>query len=106
MGWASPYIAELQKGSTVKFRPIGNSMQPRIQSGQLCTVVPPSLAPKGLTPGEIALCRVKGSDYLHFIQKVKGAGDDRQFLIGNAKGHLNGWVNLSHIYGVLVSVDP
>jgi hypothetical protein len=38
MGWATPYIDKLKKGETVQFRPRGNSMSGRIESGQLCTV--------------------------------------------------------------------
>jgi hypothetical protein len=44
MGWASHYIEKLRNGETVKFRPRGNSMQPKIESGQLCTVEPLPLA--------------------------------------------------------------
>ena len=40
MGWASQYIAKLQAGETVQFRPRGNSMSGKIESGQLCTVEP------------------------------------------------------------------
>jgi len=40
MGWATLYIADLKAGLTVKFRPHGNSMRPKVESGQLCTVAP------------------------------------------------------------------
>jgi hypothetical protein len=40
MGWASHYIQKLLAGETVSFRPHGQSMTGRIESGQLCTVVP------------------------------------------------------------------
>jgi len=40
MGWATPYIEKLRRGETVQFRPRGNSMAGKIESGQLCTVVP------------------------------------------------------------------
>jgi hypothetical protein len=40
MGWASRYIQKLRAGETVSFRPHGQSMTGRIESGQLCTVVP------------------------------------------------------------------
>jgi len=39
MGWASRYIESLRKGENVSFRPRGNSMSGKIESGQLCTVV-------------------------------------------------------------------
>jgi hypothetical protein len=40
LGWASAPIAKLRAGQTVSFRPRGQSMKGRIESGQLCTVVP------------------------------------------------------------------
>ena len=40
MGWASQYVEKLLKGQTVQFRPRGNSMSGKIESGQLVTVVP------------------------------------------------------------------
>jgi hypothetical protein len=40
MGWASEYIARLQNGETIQFRPRGNSMKGKVESGQLCTVEP------------------------------------------------------------------
>ena len=33
MGWATAYIDGLQKGETVQFRPRGNSMKGKIESG-------------------------------------------------------------------------
>ena len=40
MGWASAYIQKLRNGETVSFRPRGNSIKGKIESGQLCTVEP------------------------------------------------------------------
>jgi hypothetical protein len=62
MGWASGYITKLQAGETVSFRPRGNSMSPRIESGQLCTVVPVDAGT--LAAGDIVLCKVRGNEYL------------------------------------------
>lgn len=53
MGWASRYIQELRAGETVSFRPRGQSMTGRIESGQLCTVVP--INPAVLEVGDIVL---------------------------------------------------
>jgi hypothetical protein len=38
MGWAAHYIQALERGEIVSFRPRGQSMNPRIRSGQLVTV--------------------------------------------------------------------
>ncbi len=40
MGWASEYITRLQDGESIQFRPRGNSMKGKIESGQLCMVEP------------------------------------------------------------------
>jgi len=55
MGWATRYIEQLQRGETVQFRPRGQSMAGKIDSGQLCTVC--SVADCGsLVVGDIVLC--------------------------------------------------
>src|SRR5277367_5437160 len=87
MGWATTgYIAKLQHGETVTFRPRGDSMSPRIKSGDLCTVEP--VEPSQLRDGDIVLCRVRGADYLHLVKALQGT----RFQIGNNHGHVNGWI--------------
>jgi len=98
MGWATGYIAKLQTGETVSFRPRGNSMVGKIESGQLCTVEPVTGV---LDTGDIVLCKVAGNQYLHLIKAIQG---DR-FQIGNNKGHINGWVGRNCIFGKLVKVE-
>lgn len=100
MGWASGYITKLQAGETVSFRPRGHSMAPGIDSGQLCTVEP--VDPTGLRAGDIVLCKVRGSEYLHFVKAIQG---DR-FQIGNNRGLINGWIGASGIFGRLSKVEP
>lgn len=99
MSWASTYIAALREGKTVKFRPKGNSMQPRVESGQLCTVEPLGATPE---PGDVVLCTVGGRQFLHLLTAVRGP----QFQISNNKGFTNGWVTINHIHGKLVKVEP
>lgn len=93
MGWATKYIASLQEGETVQFRPRGNSMKGKIESGQLCTVKPVEL--DTLQVGDIVLCKVNGAQYLHLIKAIQGA----RFQIGNNKGRINGWISGNSIYG-------
>ena len=69
MGWASFHIAKLQNGQTVQFRPRGGSMKGRVESGQLCTVSP--VDPKTLTVGDVVLCKVSGSEYLHLVKAIQ-----------------------------------
>jgi len=99
MGWATQYIARLQQGETVQFRPRGHSMRGKVESGQLCTVEPVEAA--SLRVGDIVLCKVNGRLYLHLVKAVQGG----RFQIGNNRGHINGWVSASSIYGRCVRVD-
>lgn len=99
MSWATSYIQQLQDNRQVQFRPHGNSMQPRIFSGQLCTVAPCDAYE--LQVHDVVLCKVKGSVYLHLISAIKG----KQFQISNNKGHVNGWITFNAIYGKLIAVE-
>jgi hypothetical protein len=98
VGWATGHIAKLRQGETVQFRPRGDSMKGKIESGQLVTVVP---APESLAVGDIVLCKVNGREYLHLIKAIQG---DR-FQIGNSRGRINGWIGRSAIYGKCVRVE-
>lgn len=100
MGWATGHITNLRAGRTVSFRPRGNSMSPRIESGQLCTVEP--VNPTDLRPGDIVLCKVRGTEYLHIVKAIQ----DGRFQIGNNRGHINGWIGANSIFGRLVKVEP
>lgn len=101
MGWAAGYIIKLLEGETVAFRPRGNSMQPRIESGQLCTVEPIADV-STIEKGDVVLCKVRGAEYLHLVSAVR----DGRYQISNNKGHVNGWIGPHQVYGKLVRVDP
>lgn len=59
--WYKHPLEELQAGREVSFRPHGNSMTPKIKSGQLVTVQPCKL--EDLKKGDAAFCKVKGCYY-------------------------------------------
>jgi hypothetical protein len=99
MGWATGHIEKLRAGETVSFRPRGNSMSGKIESGQLCTVQP--VDPGTLRVGDIVLCKVNGREYLHLIKAISS---DR-FQIGNNRGRINGWVSANAIFGKCVRVE-
>ena len=99
MGWATHYIEQLKAGKTVSFRPRGGSMAPKIKSGQLCTVAPVDSAE--LAVDDIVLCKVRGNEYLHLVKAIQGP----RFQIGNNRGHINGWITATSIFGRLVSVE-
>jgi hypothetical protein len=98
MGWADGHIARLASGETIQFRPRGHSMTGKVNDGQLCTVEP--LGERVLEVGDIVLCRVNGSQYLHLVKAIQG----ERFQIGNNCGGINGWVTRRQIFGRLTSV--
>lgn len=97
MGWAANHILRLVCGETVTFRPRGNSMSGKIESGQLVTVVPMDREP---VVGDIVLCKVGGREYLHLVTAARHG----QYQISNNKGFINGWVTASKIYGRVIEV--
>lgn len=99
MGWASPHIEQLREGKSVSFRPRGNSMTGKVESGQLCTVEP--IETSTLRVGDIVLCKVNGREYLHLIKAIQGP----RFQIGNNRGRINGWVSAGAIFGRCVKVE-
>jgi hypothetical protein len=99
MGWATTYIEKLRAGEQVSFRPRGNSMSGKIESGQLCTVTP--VDPAVLRVGDIVLCKVNGREYLHLIKAIQGP----RFQIGNNRGRINGWVTAGAIFGKCVRIE-
>lgn len=101
MGWAAAHIEALRRGETVRFRPTGNSMTPRIRSGQLCTVEPVTL--DDVRGGDVVLCRVGRAEYLHVVLAVVRRQDAASAQIGNAHGRVNGWT--SEVFGRLVRVE-
>ncbi|MCO5945962.1 S24 family peptidase [Mucilaginibacter flavidus] len=98
MSWATHYIEKLKNGETVQFRPKGNSMKGKIESGQLVTVEP--IGKRSLEKGDIVLCKVNGTQYLHIIKAIQG----ERFQIGNNIGRINGWVTLNSIHGICTSI--
>lgn len=99
MSWATLHIARLRAGAPAVFRPVGHSMHPRIKSGQLCTVEP--VAPASLAVGDIVLCVVRGTQYLHFIKAIESG----RYQIGNNRGGINGWISSDAIFGRVTSVE-
>lgn len=99
-------IEKLQNGSVVCLALKGNSMTPRIKSGQ-AVILDPIKPETVLEVGDAILCKVKGKIYLHKIVAFgcsKHCKDDHHvydYQIGNNHGGVNGWTNRTHIYGKL-----
>ena len=89
-------IKLLSEGKEVSFRPVGNSMSPRILSKQLVTFSPNI---SDVKVGDVVLCKVEGNIYCHLVTAIQG---DR-YQISNNKGHVNGWSKT--IYGKVIKVE-
>ena len=74
-------------------------MSGRIESGQLCTVVP--IDPATLRVGDIVLCRVGRNHYLHLVNAIDGM----RFQIANNRGFINGWVDAGAVFGKCVRIE-
>lgn len=99
MGWANHYIQKLKESKTVQFRPRGNSMKGKIESGQLCTIEP--IDTTTLEVGDVVLCKVNGRQYLHLVKAIQG----ERFQIGNNRGGINGWISAKNIFGKCTKID-
>ena len=94
MNWK---IEKLMNGETIISKEPGNSMLPLIKSKQ-----PVKLAPttwEKVEVGDIVYCKVRGNLYTHL---VKAKDSNKGCLIGNNKGHLNGWTK--NIFGKVVEI--
>ncbi len=89
----------LEKGE-VTFNPHGNSMTPRINSGDEVKVK--KVDYKVFRVGDIAYCKVKSNIYLHLVTAIDETKN--RFQISNNHGHVNGWTSAEHMYGICVQV--
>lgn len=75
----------------------GNSMLPLIKSKQDHKLVKCTL--EECEVDDIVFCKVKGNYYTH---KVYAKNDVRGLLIGNNRGHMNGWTK--SVYGKVTEI--
>lgn len=101
MNWPL-HIERLNNGETVNFRPKGNSMKPKINSGELVTVSPDLTDVK---VDDVLFCKVKGNYYVHLVKAVKTEGDVKLYLIGNNQGGINGWIGPNAVFGKVTEVS-
>lgn len=88
----------LEKGE-VTFKPHGNSMTPKINSGDEVTIKKVPLA--AFRVGDAAYCKVKGNIFLHLITAID---EGNKYQISNNHGHVNGWATAANMYGVCTKV--
>jgi len=89
-------LEKLINGETFITSENGNSMFPKIKSGQNHKLAPASIS--DINIGDIVYCKVKGNFYTHIV-KAKG---EKGCLIGNNHGKINGWTK--SIYGKVIEI--
>ena len=88
-------IQKLLAGETVIVKGKGNSMTPKLKSGE-AVIVEPITPDTMIKKRDIVLCKVKGHIYLHLVTGVSG----NTYKISNNHRHDNGWTK--QVYGKYV----
>ena len=79
-------VERLIRGEEFETSEKGNSMEPKIKSGQKHILSPIKI--EDVEVGDIVYCKVGKYFYTHL---VKAKNLDRGLLIGNNHGKINGW---------------
>lgn len=90
---------KLKEGLVCKLTGYGNSMTPKIKSGQSVIVVPVK-EDTVLKKKDVVFVKVNGHYYLHMISAING----KSYQISNNHGHVNGTVGKNCIYGKMVEI--
>lgn len=90
-------VERLQKGESFETSEKGNSMIPRIHSGQKHRLAPAKW--EDCEVGDIVYCHVSGNYYTHLIT---AKDDKRGCQISNNHGRVNGWTK--QVYGKVTEI--
>ena len=88
----------LQNGETCIVTGYGNSMTPKLKSGE-SVIMEPVTEETILKKGDIVLCKVNGNYYCHLISSIRG----NSYQISNNHKHVNGWISKNNIFGRMIS---
>ena len=88
----------LQLGETCIVVGYGNSMTPKLMSGE-AVIMEPVTTDTVLEKGDIVLVKVNGHYYCHLISAIR----NNSYQISNNHKHVNGWVSKNKIYGRMIS---
>jgi hypothetical protein len=97
-------IARLRAGESISFSGAGNSMVPRIRSGDTCTYVP-VLSDDDVDVGDMVFCHVAGMYTTHLVTAKHAPAGAATFQISNNHGHVNGTVTRASVFGRVVAVE-
>lgn len=87
-------VERLAAGETISIRVHGNSMTPKISSGDEITISPDI---SDVRKGDAVFCKVRGSFYVHLVTAIRGD----EYQISNNHGHVNGWTR--QVFGKVTS---
>jgi len=90
-------VERLLAGETIISKEPGNSMLPIIKSKQPVTLEPATW--ESVEVGDIVYAKYHGKLYTHL---VKSKNSEQGVLIGNNKGHINGWTK--NVYGKVINI--
>ena len=89
-------INRLLQGETIQFRPVGNSMDPKIKNGQLITISPDI---SDVKIGDAVFCKIDKSIFVHLVNDIQ----ENRYQISNIRGKINGWTTV--VYGKVIKVE-
>lgn len=95
--------ARLQRGEIVEARGGGNSLMPKIRSGECCQYFPVTKH-EDIKVNDIVFCQIKGRYWGHKVKTITNVGgeDGKHYTISNMKGWENGTIPLKNIYGKVI----
>ena len=88
----------LQNGETCIVTGYGQSMTPKLESGE-SVIMEPVTEETVLEKGDVVLAKVKGRYYCHLISAIR----NESYQISNNHKHVNGWVSRKNIFGRMTS---
>lgn len=92
-------VRRLSEGEKIEgYREGGNSMTPLIKHREPVTIEP--VIPSLLKKGDIVFVKVRGRFYTHLVSATR----KNQVQISNNHGHVNGWVPVYKVFGIVTKV--
>ncbi|MEO1052767.1 MAG: hypothetical protein AAFX87_19185 [Bacteroidota bacterium] len=98
MSWVKEALNGLSEHAVCQVRPRGGSMRGRIEDGQLVTIQ--KIEGSKVRVDDVVFVKWKGNYLLHLAKDIK----EKQVLIGNNLGKINGWIPLENVLGKVIQV--
>jgi phage repressor protein C with HTH and peptisase S24 domain len=102
MGRVNPILNALTSDPfEVIWKPKGNSMTPKIKSGDQVRIK--KVDTSVYRVGDAVYAKVHGSFYLHLITAIDETKD--RYQISNNHGYVNGWTGSESLFGLCVEIE-